>query len=239
MAIGWQEPIAAAGMAVLIGTACGSGSPEAGEPASDAVTRQPAAMILHHPHDDHVFGELPPGLESVEGAIAELERRPDGVTGMIDTWIEPGHVGRLLAVVINNPAACTAPTPATACGPHEEEFNPDADGGFYLGSGAVADADGRVRLTVSVAAGQTSNVLCGGAANPIFDACARGFALRHPLQAEVTLVVLDNGPAAERPEQLARQLAAPAPCPDCPPFTVQIAIGFGRDAPSPEQRRSQ
>lgn len=190
-------------------------------------------MVLSHPHDDHVFGELPPDLAPVPGAAAELVRDVDRVTGTLRTTLTPGHVGKLLAVVINEPAACEAPTPATACGPHEEEFNLEADGGFYLGEGAVAGPDGAIRLNVTARVGDPSNVMCGGAANPDFDACARGFALRDPLGAEVTLVLLDNGPADDDPDVRARQLAAPTPCPDCPPFTRQIAIGFDREPRRP------
>jgi len=92
---------------------------------------------------------------------------------------------------VNNPAACRAPTPGTACGPHEEEFNE-------------------------------------AAANAIFDPCSRGFALRDPRRAEVTRVVLDNGPASADAETLGQQLAATRPCVGCPSYTVQVAIGFGR-----------
>ena len=80
-----------------------------------------------------------------------------------------------------------------------------------------------------MAVGDTSNVLCGGAANPDFNACEHGFSLRDPFGAEVTLVILENGPAATDPSTLERQLASPSPCPGCAPFTAQIAIGFGRD----------
>ncbi|MGH7316333.1 MAG: hypothetical protein ACREJS_08745, partial [Candidatus Rokuibacteriota bacterium] len=167
-----------------------------------------------------------PGLGTVSGATANLERHESCVDGAIETRITPGHVGKLVAVVVNNPAGCRVPTPGTACGPHEEEFNADADGGFYLGSGSVAGPDGRIRLNVRVQAGDATNVLCGGAANPVFNSCARGFTLRDPRRAEVTLVVLDNGRASADPDTLARQLAATRPCPDCPSFTVQVAIGF-------------
>lgn len=211
----------------LVLPACGGTYPDVDD-TDGAVVTQRAAVVLAHPHDEHEFGELPPGLAPVPSATAELERHPRRLRATLDTRIEPGRVGKLLGVVINNPEACTVPTPMSACGPHEEEFNREADGGFYLGSGAVAGTDGRISLTLTAEIGDTSNVLCGGAANPDFDGCALGFALRDPLSAEVTLVVLDNGPAAEDPELLARQLAAPSPCPDCAPFTAQIATGFGR-----------
>lgn len=116
--------------------------------------------------------------------------------------------------------------------PHEEEFNIEADGGFYLGEGAVAGSDGIIAVSVAARVGDTSNLLCGGAANSSFNPCAEGFALRDARRAEVTLVLLDNGPASENPEVRAQQLASPSPCPTCPPFTAQIAIGFGREAPS-------
>jgi hypothetical protein len=189
-------------------------------------------MVLSYPHDTHVFGELPPDLTSVAGASAHLTRADDRVEGVFQTRMTPGHVGKLLAVVINHPSECAVPTPATACGPHEEEYNVEADGGFYLGEGAVAGGDGAIRVRVVARVGGTANVLCGGAANPDFNACARGFALRDPRAAEVTLVLLDNGPASGDPEVLAQQLAAPSPCPTCPPLTAQIAIGFGREAPA-------
>ena len=167
------------------------------------------------------------------GATARLVRHAGRVEGTIETRITPRHVGKLVAVVINNPAACTVPTPGTACGPHEEEFNPNADGGFYLGDGGVAGPDGRIGLNVRIQAGDAANVFCGGAANPAFDPCATGFALRDPRRAEVTLVVLDNGLASADAETLARQLAATRPCADCPSLTVQIAVGFGRSERSP------
>lgn len=217
----------------LILTACGREKPNLKQSADGLPIRQQAAMILNYPHDDHTFGELPADLTPVPEASAQLERYADRVVGTIDTRITPGHVGKLLAVVINNPAACNVPTPATACGPHEEEFNQEADGGFYLGNGTVAGPDGRVGLNVTVQVGDATNVLCGGAANPDFDACANGFSLRDPHGAEVTLVVLDNGPAAEDSEALAQQLTAPSPCPSCPPFTAQVAIGFGQEAQGP------
>lgn len=213
----------------LVLSACAGGQHAIRQSAGVAVIKQRAALILSYPHDHHVFGELPSGLAPVSAATAELERHAGHVDGTIETRIRPGHVGKLVAVVINHPAACTVPTPGGACGPHEEEFNPEADGGFYLGSGDVAGPDGRIRLTVRARAGDTSNVLCRGAANPLFDACARGFSLRDPRGAEVALVVLDNGPAADDVATLARQLAAITPCPTCPSFTVQVAIGFGRE----------
>lgn len=220
-------------VSILVLAGCGGAQQNSDGTPSDTPVVQRAAMVLSYPHDEHTFGELPPDLAPVTGATAELERHADHVRGTIGTRITPGHVGKVLAVVINNPAACSVPTPATACGPHEEEFNAEADGGFYLGSGAVADPDGQISLAVTARAGDTSNVLCGGAANPDFDACANGFALRDPQAAEVTLVVLDNGPAARDPEVLARQLAAPSPCPSCSPFTVQVATGFGREPQGP------
>lgn len=176
-----------------------------------------------------VFGELPPGLTIVAGATAELVRHPGHVDGTIETRIMPGHVGKLVAVVINNPPACNVTTPGTACGPHEEEYNPSADGGFYVGEGGVAGPDGRIRLTVRVHLGDPANVLCGGAANPEFNPCAKGFSLRDPRGSEVTLVLLDNGLASTAGDTLARQLAATRPCPSCPSFTVQVAMGFGRN----------
>lgn len=221
----------------LIVAACSGSQQNIDSSLSETPVTERAAVILHYPHDDHAFAELPSDLAPVSGARAELRRYADHVSGMIDTHITPGHVGKLIAVVINNPAACNAPTPATACGPHEEEFNPDADGGFYLGSGAVAEPDGRIRLTVTARVGDTSNVLCEGAANSDFDSCSTGFALSDPHGAEVTLVVLDNGPAAEESEALARQLQAHGPCADCPPFTAQVAIGFGRESRGPLQGR--
>lgn len=214
----------------LFVAACSGSQQYTGSSPSATPVAQRAAMVLHYPHDDHVFAELPSDLTPVSGASAELRRYADHVSGVIDTRITPGHVGKLIAVVINNPGACNAPTPATACGPHEEEFNPDADGGFYLGSGAVAGPDGRIRLTVTARVGDTSNVLCGGAANADFDACSTGFSLSDPHGAEVTLVVLDNGPVAEETEALARQIEAHSPCADCPSFTAQVAVGFAREA---------
>lgn len=210
--------------------ACGdwlrdSDSTTTGEPVV-----QHAAMILHYPHDDHKFGELPSDLEPVQGATAELERHDDHVNATIETRIIPGHVGKLLAVVINNPEACTLPTPGTACGPHEEEFNREADGGFYLGEGAVAGPDGQIELDVRADVGDTSNLLCGGAANPDFDSCTSGFSLRDPYGAEITLVVLDNGLASRDSTVLAQQLSSSKPCPTCLSYTAQIAIGFGLEA---------
>lgn len=212
-------------------TACSAAPPHHDAAAKSRVEH--AATILNYPHDHHVFAELPPNLSPVPGARAQLVRRADRVEATIGTRMTPGHVGKLLAVIINNPTACKVPTPGTACGPHEEEFNVDADGGFYLGSGAVAGADGAISLSVTAHVGDTSNVLCGGAANPRFDSCARGFALRNPRRAEVTLVVLDNGPASDDDATRARQLASAQPCPTCPPFTTQVAIGFGREAAAP------
>lgn len=218
----------------LTPSACDGAQRDAREPAApapDTVTQR-ATMVLAYPHDQHEFGELPPDLDTVPGATARLTREAERITGVMQTRLTPGHVGKLLAVVINNPAACEAPTPGTACGPHEEEFNAAANGGFYLGEGAVADADGAITLRVTATVGDTSNVLCGGAANVDFDACARGFALENPERAEVTLVVLDNGPASENPDVRNQQLTAPSPCPTCPPFTAQIAIGFTRETPA-------
>ncbi len=220
----------------LVFAACGRGPQSIDQSAGEPPIRQRAAMILDYPHDEHTFGELPSDLTPVPGATAELERHANQVSGTIDTKIAPGHAGKLIAVVINNPAACERPTPATACGPHEEEFNRLADGGFYLGSGAVSGPDGRIRLTVTAKVGDTSNVLCGGAANLDFNPCTSGFSLQNPRGAEVTFVVLDNGPAAEEPDILAQQLAAPSPCPTCPPFTAQIAIGFGHEPPDAASR---
>ena len=105
-------------------------------------------------------------------------------------------------------------------------FNVAADGGFYGGEGAVAGPEGAISLSVDVQAGNTSNVLCGGAANRAFDGCANGFALRDAMGAEVTLVLLDNGLASNDPDVLSEQLAAPSPCPECPPFTAQICNWF-------------
>lgn len=225
-------PIPVAAAVTLLVCACGGGLPMLDESGAARPTVQGAALILHHPHDVHEFAELPPDLTPVAGASAGLERHSEHLRGTIETTMTPGHVGTLLAVVINNPAACEAPTPATFCGPHEEEFNRVADGGFYLGSGDVAGPDGRIELSVVARVGDTSNVLCRGAANPNFDACETGFSLRDPHRAEVTLVLLDNGPAAAEPELLDQQLASPSPCPDCPPFTAQIAIGFGHTLPA-------
>lgn len=230
---GRTQPVLAASSLIL--SACSGGQQNIDSSLSAPSVTERAAMVLHYPHDDHVFAELPSDLTPVSGARAELRRYADHVSGMIDTRITPGHVGKLIAVVINNPAACNAPTPATACGPHEEEFNPGADGGFYIGSGAVAGADGHIRLTVTARVGDTSNVLCGGAANPDFDSCSTGFSLSDPHGAEVTLVLLDNGPAAKESEALARQLQAHSPCADCPSFTAQVAIGFGRESRRPRQ----
>lgn len=209
-------------------TACADGQHTIGQSAGAVPTKQRAAIILNYPHDHHVFGELPPDLTTVAGATAELVRHSGHVDGTIETQITPGHVGKLVAVVINNPAACNAPTPGTACGPHEEEYNPSADGGFYVGDGGVAGPDGRIRLTVRVQVGDPANVLCGGAANPAFNPCAKGFSLRDPRGAEITLVVLDNGFANADANTLAQQLAATRPCPSCPSFTVQVAMGFSR-----------
>lgn len=229
------------GLVVLAGlhaslSACDGMRRERRAAGDEARVTEYAAMVLNYPHDEHVFGELPPDLAPVPGGAAELVRETDRVTGTLRTTMTPGHVGKLLAVVINHPDACEAPTPGTACGPHEEEFNSAADGGFYLGDGAVAGPDGAIRLRVTAVVGDTGNVLCGGAANPDFDACANGFALRNPSGAEVTLVLLDNGPASDDPGVLAQQLAAPVPCPGCRPFTQQIAIGFGRETPRAENR---
>ena len=97
----------------------------------------------------------------------------------------------------------------------------------------MSDADGRITLTVTARAGDSSNLLCGGAANPDFDACAHGFSPADTYGAEVTFVVLDNGQAAENPDELAQQLEPARACPTCSPFTDQIAIAFSRESGSP------
>lgn len=211
--------------------ACGGRRQTSEQIAGAALLTQRAAAVLSYPHDEHVFGELPADLSSAPQASARLIRDDNQVQGTIETTMTPGHVGKLLAVVINNPMACEVSTPFSACGPHEEEFNVDADGGFYLGDGAVADSNGSITLSVTARVGATANVLCGGAANPDFDSCSNGFTLRDPRGAEVTLVLLDNGPASDDPDVRARQLASPSPCPRCPPYTWQVAVGFGREPP--------
>lgn len=119
---------------------------------------------------------------TVDGASATLVRRDNGVSYRINTTsLTPGNAYTLWLVVINNPAACTAPGPCT--GPEIiQNVNGDTDSQVFYGKGHVVGGSGKATFAGSISEGP----LAGWLPDRSFDDART---------AEIHLVLNDHGPA--------------------------------------------
>jgi hypothetical protein len=129
------------------------------------------APVLWHPQTGQT-------ASVAAGAVANLVRRPDGVSFSLRTeQLRPNHAYTVWFVVINNPAACSA----TPCSGPDILLNPDTDSQVTYGGGHIGGGGGRAGFAGSFQAGAIEGWLPGGG-------------LWDPTTAEIQLVLNDHGP---------------------------------------------